>query len=76
MKIHKAVEDKKEEEEMKKKKESKGNVEKDPLASTEEEDPDSYVVKIDLKEIDRLHYHIRAIDHDCHIVPQGSMKLN
>lgn len=54
----------------------KAPVERDPLASTEEEDPESKVVKLDLKEIDRLHYHVRAIENDCHIVPQGSMRLN
>lgn len=48
---------------------------KDPLASTEEEDPESLITRINLKEIDRLHYHVMAIDNDCHIVPQGSMKL-
>jgi len=46
------------------------------LASTEEEDPESLIVKIDLKEIDRLFYHVRAIENDCHIVPHGSMRLN
>ena len=35
-----------------------------------------YKIKIDLKEIDRLHYHVRAIENDCHIVPKGSVKLN
>ena len=46
------------------------------MASTEEEDPESLVVKIDLKEVDRLHYHVRSIENDCHIVPHGSMRLN
>lgn len=50
-------------------------VEKDPLASTEEEDPAAMIVKIDLKEIDRLLYHVQAIDQECHIIPQGAMKL-
>ena len=49
--------------------------ERDPLASTEEEDPEASVVRIDLKEEDRLHYHVRAIENDCHIIPQGSFKL-
>ena len=49
--------------------------ERDPLASTEEEDPASKIIPINCKEVDRLHYHIRAIENDCHIVPQGSMKL-
>ena len=44
-------------------------IEKDPLASTEEEDPASMIVKIDLKEIDRLLYHVQAIDQECHIIP-------
>jgi radial spoke head protein 9 len=51
-------------------------MERDPLESTEEEDPENLIVKINLKEIDRLHYHVRAIETECHIVPQGSMKLN
>jgi hypothetical protein len=33
------------------------------------------IVKINLKEIDRLNYHLRAIENDCHIIPQGAMKL-
>lgn len=45
------------------------------LSSTEEVDPESLIVRINLKEIDRLHYHIRAIENDCHIIPHGSMKL-
>ena len=47
----------------------------DPLASSEEEDPNSMIVPIDLKEIDRVHYLVRAIENDCHIVPQGAIKL-
>ena len=43
--------------------------ERDPLASTEEEDPASLIIPINCKEIDRLHYHIRAIENDCHIIP-------
>jgi len=49
--------------------------ERDPLASTEEEDLNAKIIPINCKEIDRLHYHICAIENDCHIVPQGSMKL-
>jgi hypothetical protein len=45
------------------------------LADTEEVDPESLIVKLDFKEIDRLHYHVRSIENDCHIIPQGSMKL-
>lgn len=51
------------------------NADKTSLDSTEEEDPESLIVRVNLKEIDRLHYHIRSIENDCHIVPQGSMKL-
>ena len=53
-------------------------VEKKPqgeLSSTEEVDPESLIVKINMKEIDRLHYHVRAIENDCHIIPHGAMKL-
>ena len=68
-------------EEMEKKRKAKleekdSKVERDPLESTEEEDEDLMVEKMDLLEIDRLHCHVRAIEHECHIVPQGSMKLN
>ena len=45
------------------------------MASTEDDDPDSLIQKVDFKEIDRLHHHVLAIENDCHIVPQGSMKL-
>lgn len=45
------------------------------LSSTEEVDPESLIVRINLKEIDRLLYHVRAIENDCHIIPQGSVKL-
>jgi radial spoke head protein 9 len=76
MKVLKKVENAEEQAAHKAKLDAKAAMEKDPLASTEEEDPDSLIVKIDLKEIDRLHYHIRAIENDCHIIPQGSMKLN
>ena len=47
----------------------------DPLASSEEEDPNAMIVPVDLKEIDRVHYLVRAIENDCHIVPQGAIKL-
>lgn len=47
----------------------------DPLASSEEEDPNALIVPIDLKEIDRVHYLVRAIENDCHVIPQGAMKL-
>ena len=38
-------------------------------------DPEALIVRINFKEIDRLHYHVRAVENDCHIVPHGSMKL-
>ena len=47
----------------------------DPLASSEEEDPNALVKPIDLKEVDRLHYLVRAIENDCQVVPQGAFKL-
>ena len=47
--------------------------EEDELASTVEEEEE--IVKINLKEIDRLAYHVLAIENDCHIIPQGSFKL-
>ena len=50
--------------------------ERDPLESTEEEDPALKSIKINFKEIDRVHYHVLAIENDCHIVPAGSMKMN
>ena len=46
------------------------------MESTDEEDPESLIEKIDLKEIDRVFYHVLAIQNDCAIVPQGGMKLN
>lgn len=49
--------------------------ERDPLASTDPEDLLEKVIPINCKEVDRLHYHVCAIENDCHIVPQGSMKL-
>lgn len=75
-KIHKVVENPEEQEALRLKREEKANRQKDPLESTSEEDPESLIVKINLKEIDRLHYHVRAIENDCHIVPKGAMKLN
>lgn len=74
-KILKEVENPDEIEELERKKEEAANKERDPLESTEEED-EGTVLKINLKEIDRLNYHVRAIENDCHIVPNGSVKLN
>jgi radial spoke head protein 9 len=48
----------------------------DPLASSESEDEAAKVVKINLKESDRVHYIVRAIENDCQVVPHGSFKLN
>lgn len=48
---------------------AKAQVNEDPLASTEEEDPADLIQKVDFKEIDRLHHHVLAIENDCHIVP-------
>jgi len=47
----------------------------DPLASSEEEDPNKNFVARDLTELDRLHYTVLAIENDCHILPQGAVKL-
>ena len=41
--------------------------EEDELASTVEEEEE--IIKINLKEIDRVHYHVLAIENDCHIIP-------
>lgn len=49
--------------------------EKDPLASTEEEDPQANFVARNLTELDRLQFTIYAIENDCHIIPKGSFKL-
>lgn len=54
---------------------AKAQVNDDPLASTEEEDPSDLIQKLDFTEVDRLHHHVLAIENDCHIIPQGSMKL-
>ena len=45
--------------------------EKDSLASTEEEKipPKNFI------ELDRLAYVVRAIDHDCSVVPQGAFRM-
>lgn len=70
------VEDPEEQEAIKSRMEERANRERDPLESTEEEDPAVASIKINLKEIDRLYYHVLAIENDCHIVPKGSMKMN
>lgn len=55
--------------------EQKAPVEDDPLASSVEDDPLANFVKINLKEVDRLLYTVLAIENDCHIIPNGSMRL-
>lgn len=49
--------------------------EKDPLASTEEEDANTRFVPRNYTEVDRLQTVVYAIEHDCHIVPKGSFKM-
>jgi len=49
--------------------------EKDPLASTEEEDPMANFVPRNLTELDRLQFVVYAIENECHIVPKGSFRL-
>lgn len=71
--VHKSVEVPIDPEVVAKKEAERKAREEDELASTVEEEEE--IVKINLKEIDRLHYHVLAIENDCHIVPQGSMKL-
>jgi len=48
---------------------------KDPLASTEEEDPSANFEPRNLTEMDRLVFTVYAIENDCHIIPKGSFKL-
>jgi radial spoke head protein 9 len=73
--IHKKVEPEKSAEAQEEDQPKKVVKEVDPLASSEEEDPNALIVPVDLKEIDRVHYIVRAIENDCHVVPQGSIKL-
>jgi hypothetical protein len=47
----------------------------DPLASSEEEDESAKILPVNLKEIDRLLYVVRAIENDCSAVPYGAFKL-
>lgn len=75
-KVHKTVENSEEQKALRIKRREKAEKHKDPLESTSEEDLQQNVEMINLKEIDRLHYHVRAIENDCCIVPKGSMKLN
>ena len=71
--VHKKVEVPVDPEAEAKKKAEKEAREQDELASTVEEVVE--IEKVNLKEIDRLHYHVLAIENDCHIIPNGSMKL-
>jgi radial spoke head protein 9 len=74
--IHKKVEPEKSAEAQDQEEAAKKPVkEVDPLASSEEEDPNALIVPVDLKEVDRVHYIVRAIENDCHITPQGAFKL-
>lgn len=73
--VIKKVEKDEDEKEADDQEENKENKEVDPFASSEEEDPASLIVPVNLKEIDRLHYTVRAIESDCNIVPVGSFKL-
>lgn len=49
--------------------------EKDPLASTEEEDPNAGFVPRNFTELDRLQFTVAAIENDCHIMPKGAVKM-
>lgn len=49
--------------------------EKDPLASTEEEDPNASFVPRNFTELDRLQFTVYAIENDCHIMPKSSVKM-
>lgn len=48
----------------------------DHLASTDKDENSTKEKAINLKEVDRLHYHVRTIETDCHIIPMGAVKLN
>jgi len=54
---------------------SKSDEPRDELDSTEEEDPDAMLEIPDLTELARLTWHVSAIDFDCSVVPQGTLKL-
>ncbi|CDW77660.1 UNKNOWN [Stylonychia lemnae] len=74
-KVHKIVEPVKQEGEEQQEENQQQVKEVDPLASSESEDEAAKIVPVNLKEIDRVHYLVRAIENDCHIIPQGSFKL-
>jgi len=50
-------------------------VEKDPLASTEEEDPLLNMKPLNFTELHRLHYTVLAIENDCHLMPKGAVMM-
>ena len=56
-------------------KEPEEPIPQDPLASTEEEDPNAGFVPLNFTELDRLHYTVHAIENDCHIMPKGAVRL-
>jgi len=74
--IHKSVEVPVDQAEMDRLAALKAQQVEDPLASTDEEEGAGKEKPINLKEIDRLHYHVRSIENDCHVVPMGSVRLN
>jgi radial spoke head protein 9 len=45
------------------------------LDTSIEEEPEDLKQHLDLKEIDRLLNHVLCIEHECHIIPHGAMKL-
>ena len=73
--MHKKVEAEKAEGEEAEHENAKQEKEVDPLASSEEEDEAAKIVPVNLKEIDRVHYIVRAIENDCQVVPSGAFKL-
>ena len=54
----------------------KSDKERDPLASSSEEDPNKDFIPRNLTEEDRLLYTVHAIENDCNIVPQGAFRMN
>ena len=55
--------------------EEKEEKERDPLASSSEEDPNKDFVPRNLTEEDRLLYTVHAIENDCSIVPHGAFRM-
>lgn len=56
-------------------KEEKSEKERDPLASSSEEDPLKDFIPRNLTEEDRLLYTVCAIENDCNIVPKGAYRM-